>query len=265
MSTPPTSDSSPGTGPVAPSPTTLSRVALPSSATSSLPSPSPSILARVQQGLERLYRVETNLDVTDFVVDARARDAALTGGQGAEARRPREQLLVHQGASSGDVGLALFVDDAALANLERHDPSAGLHDSNFSDFCLAVEGVSHFVYVAVCAARDRTVSALELELQAEIDKYVSCVLLPDAAAPGDRRPAASGEVRSRLYEQVTFAADLDPEERRRYDEANAQARRYALALERRYLERDRRGDMLVELRRFYRLPLPGKLAHIASD
>ena len=67
-------------------------------------------------------------------------------------RRPREQLLIsHEG---GELAIALYLDDSALENLENNDPHRGLGDHNFADFCLAVEGVSHFIYVALCAAAE---------------------------------------------------------------------------------------------------------------
>ena len=39
-------------------------------------------------------------------------------------------------------------------------------------FCLALEGVSHFLYLIWNASFDRSVTLLEMELQAEIDKFV---------------------------------------------------------------------------------------------
>jgi hypothetical protein len=201
-----------------------------------------SILSRLQLGLEALYRVRTDLHVDAFVIDdAQRRRAGV-------ARAPREQLLVREDA--GELGLALFVDAAALANLERHDPNLGLDDANFADFCVALEGVSHFVYLALCAAGHRRVSALELELQAEVDKFVCCVLLQGPRAPFD--------LRRRLYRDVRYADDLDAEERARYRAANADAERYAGGLERRFVREDRVPAMLDELRRFYRMGLDDK-------
>jgi hypothetical protein len=211
-----------------------------------------SVLARLQRGLETLYRVETQLDVRLFVVSESERTRALGRGT---ARRPREQLLISH--DEGGLAIALYLDDSALENLENNDPRRGLGEHNFADFCLAVEGVSHFIYVALCAAANRQVTALELELQAEVDKFVSCLLLDEVAS---RRPT---ELRARLYEKFHLAEDLDGEERDRYATANQQAHRYASALERRYPDPARVHEMLVELRRFYRLPLEDKLAHIA--
>jgi hypothetical protein len=205
-----------------------------------------SVLARLQLGLETLYRVETKLAIDAFVIDEEARAAA------GVARAAREQLLVRH--DDGELGLGLFVDAAVVANLERHDPTAvGIDDRNFSDFCLAVEGVSHFIYVALRAADDRGVSQLELELQAEVDKFACCLLVA-GPTPGLRR---------RLYGDVRYADDLDDEERARYRAANSGANRYTGALERRFVRPDRTDALLAELRQFYRMDLPDKLGHIA--
>jgi hypothetical protein len=206
-----------------------------------------SVLARLQLGLEALYRVETRLDVDAFVIDERQR--ADTG----VARAPREQLLVRQ--VDDELALGLFVDGQTLANLEENDPAQRLDAGNFADFCLAVEGVSHFIYVALCAAGERPVSALELELQAEVDKFACCLLLQ----------RTSDNLRRRLFHDVHYADDLAPTERDRYRTANNQAHRYAETLERRFVRDDRIDDMLTELRRFYRLGLDGKLGHIARS
>ncbi len=207
-------------------------------------------LTRLQGGLEALYRIVTGVAVADFVVDAATRDAI------APARAAREQLLVAD--HDGEVSIGLFVDAGVLANLERRDPGARLDDGNLGDFLLALEGVSHFVYTVWCAHADRAVSALELELQAEVDKYVTCVLL--AAADRDSAP----RWRRRLFEQFEYEPDLGADERDRYRVANENALRYATSLERRFVAPARVPEMLGELRRFYRLSLGGKLAHIAQ-
>ncbi|HEY4187579.1 MAG TPA: hypothetical protein VGP07_21055, partial [Polyangia bacterium] len=206
------------------------------------PRPAPSVLTRLQRGLETLYRVDTRLQVEQFVISESQRNDART------ERAPREQVLLRQ-EGDDDLGLGLFVDGDALSNLERNDPAARLDDDNFADFCLAVEGVSHFIYLALCAAEDRRVSALELELQAEVDKFACCALL---TAPDRSNAPELPELRRRLYDEVSFAADLDDEEHDRYRVANAEARRYARVLDHKYMASRRVPDMLPELRRFYR-------------
>ena len=207
-------------------------------------------LRRVQRGLETLYRVDTGVEIGDFVVGAELRDALVA------ARRPREQLLVCE--ADGELALALFICPRALANLASHDPARRLSDHNLEDFLLVVEGVSHFIYAIRCARAERPVSQLELELQAEVDKYVTCLLItaPDAEV--------SAVLRRRLFDDIAYDADLDRDEHARYRAANDNAQRYAAWLERAFVARRRIPEMLAELRRFYRLGLAAKLAAIAG-
>jgi len=206
-------------------------------------------LARVQRGLETLYRVDTGVAVDDFMIDEPTR-AHL-----APARRPREQLLVCEDA--GEMSLALFIDPGALDNLAAHDPGRRLGDHNFGDFLLAVEGVSHFIYAICCARAERPVTQMELELQAEVDKYVTCLLATEPAA------GQSEALRYRLFIDASYEPDLDGDERDRYRAANDNAHRYAVWLETAYVATRRIPEMLGELRRFYREGLAAKLARIA--
>jgi len=206
------------------------------------------VLVRLQRGLESLYRIETLTRVEDFVIDAEARRRLGVG------RQPREQLLLVE--EDGELEVALFLDERCLANLARRDPSLRLDDGNFQDFLLVVEGVSHFVYVAWRARAERPVTALELELQAEIDKYVTCLLTGEVGGSQSRR------LRRRLFAQFELEGDLDRTERDRYLVANANADRYSASLEKRFVTQRRIGDMLGELRRFYRMSLAAKLDFI---
>ena len=207
------------------------------------------MLGRVQRGLEALYRVDTGVEVDDYVVGAELRDAL------APARRPREQLLVCE--AEGEMALALFIDPRALANLASHDPARRLGDHNLGDFLLVIEGVSHFIYAICCARAHRPVSQLELELQAEVDKYVTCLLTTEPEV------AVSAELRRRLFGDVSYEPDLDHDEHARYRAANDNAQRYAAWLEQAFVGPRKIPEMLAELRRFYRLGLAAKLGSIA--
>lgn len=205
----------------------------------------PRVLRALQGGLESLYRVETDLDVCDFLVGEPI------------GRAPREQLLVKQAGSEMELGL--FVDERTLENLTLNDPSRRLDERNLQDFLYAVEGVSHFVYLVHRARLERPVSAVELELQAEVDKYL-CALLVTMSQTG----GVPESLRLRLFAEVRFAGDLSPEERERYELANTAAASYAAALEERYLRHRAVEEMLAEARRFYRKGLQEKLAHITQ-
>ena len=131
---------------------------------------------------------------------------------------------------------------------------------NVADYWTALEGVSHFLYLAWNAGHDKPVSLLELEMQAEIDKYVaslrSCAgssgALPRrAAATALRAHAHRSEVWLRGREQhVPLGEPLCGKFCRRLERA-LRASRGAFT-----------GEVLAELRRFYRLSDGRKLAHI---
>lgn len=206
-------------------------------------------LARVQRGLEAMYRVETGVEVGDFMVGTSYRDGINP------ARRAREQLFVVE--AHGEMNIALYIEEGALANLAANDPARQLGDHNLGDFLLAIEGVSHFIYTVCCARAERPVSQLELELQAEVDKYVTCLL---TVAPDG---GLSELLRRRLFGDPDYEPDLDVDEHDRYRVANDNALRYATYLEASYVRPRRIPEMLAELRRFYRYGLAAKLAMIA--
>ena len=200
-------------------------------------------LSRLQRGLEALYRIDPQVEVEDFLIGADALEAI------GVRRRTREQLLL---SDSGDVGL--FVCDSVLRNLARSDPGAGLDDDNLADFLLALEGVSHFVYLAWRAGADQPVSALELELQAEVDKFVTCALELGLDAETCRA------LHRRLFYEFELEPDLTSDERSRYTAANRAAAGYTSHLDREYLQSGRVPEMLAELRRFYRRSPADKLS-----
>ena len=138
------------------------------------------LLSRLQSLIGGIYDVSIAHDVYDFLVTDRRRLPAAARGGSAE-----EELLVAQPAHDGDeLALSLYLDPALLARLARADPLVRLHGGNVADWLTALEGVSHFLYLAWNAAHDKPVSLLELEMQAEVDKYVASYWLLRRQLPG---------------------------------------------------------------------------------
>jgi len=172
-------------------------------------------LRRIQRELERYYGLERAPNVTRFV-----REGELGS---------REVLLLRE--SEGELEIALVLPPES-----RQIPAGGA----LNDVWLQVaEGVSHFLYLAERARVHLPVTQLELELQAEVDKFVLSL--------GFCRESA-GQLLDRLFDSPHF---LDPED----TEAGA---RYRLAppLAARFLaragganDRERARD---RLRAFYR-------------
>lgn len=207
------------------------------------------ILRALQGGLESIYRVESELDIRDFLVEEEARTEL------APERRPKEQVLLRQ--DGDDVEIGLYVDERTLVNLQANDPRRRLDEQNLPDFLLAVEGVSHFVCLSYRARQERPVSCVELELQAEIDKYLVVLLV---AWKQEGEPPRG--LRERLFHRIAFHGDLSSEERERYQLANQAADKYCESLEERYVLPRSLESLLAEVRQFYRKGMSDKLGYI---
>jgi hypothetical protein len=188
--------------------------------------PDGSLPARIQARLSRYYGIEDAPAVDDFIEPADG---------------PREALMVRQ--LGGDLEL--------LLRLPRAVVEAG-RTPTFDELCQAIEGVSHFLYLAERARRELPATQLEPALQAEVDKYV---LLSHGAAlaPGPRRfhPGRAARVRVKLFERVTYLHAEDTEPGARYRMANDLAARFARRLEAIFVRHGRFEQMRAALRRFY--------------
>ena len=216
-------------------------------------------LASLQSALAEIYDLPASPDISEYLLTDRAQ---LTGFSA--ARASDEQLIV---AEEGDtLSLALYIDAAVLERLERRDPYDALNAENLADYLTAAEGVSHFMYVAWNAGYDKPVTLLELELQAEVDKYVLCAWLLRAQGAG-RFPR---ELHRTLFDRFQVDPIAAGARAGLYRTASNYAgrfcRRVAARLERTIRETSRTHsamrELLAELRRFYRWGNARKLAHI---
>jgi hypothetical protein len=212
------------------------------------------LLRDLQELLGSVYGTGVPADVLDFLIT----DAAWLREweDPAAARDIEEKLLIRE--ADGELGLALYLDPGLLQRLAAADPRQRLCGRNFADFCTVLEGISHFNYVAWSAARDQAVTLLELEMQAEVDKYVGARALLEGQAGSD--------IGRRLFEQLfdapLFDAALGSEELDRYRSACRFATRYCRSLESRFPAGRFAPGMVRELRAFYRLAQPAKISHI---
>jgi hypothetical protein len=211
--------------------------------------PLPGLLLDVQRRLESLYALGAQAPVTDFVLSEE--EAAGFPGGGS-------RTLVSQAGDEVSLGVVLARETFAL--LSGADPRVRLDHGNLGAFCTLTEEVSHFVYLHFCARASRSVTQLELELQAEVDKYLTAVFLLCVQNEG----AVSPRLRELLFRRYRLAAPLSGEEAERYRAASGLAYRYCSYLESRYLRPSRLPDLAREARRFYRLGQRDKLERIAD-
>ena len=214
------------------------------------------LLTRLQHQLSALYETPVEHCIMDFLVtDARlaASLAADTSG-----KQKREQLLLRQ--SDGCLDISIYIDQDILNALADEDPCERLTANNLNDFLIALEGVSHFNYVLWNAVYEKPVTQLELELQAEVDKFVTATtLLFNQGAYG-----AVESFHEALFMNVSFDNELNKQDEARYRAANHYAAKYCDGLSRRFPRQHREPSFINELRRFYRMPQNEKIRMIES-
>ena len=208
------------------------------------------MLEKLQQQLHDTYQTDHDYDVRDFLITD-PKMASVIGGDSVLSNNGESLFLCED-----DDGLAmsLYLEKEILGRLEEAGPIAA---GQLDDLCKVIEGVSHFNYVIWRAARDRAVTLLELEIQAEVDKFVSTMQLASEQQDAELMNVLHGK----LFDEIRFSEDLDEEQAERYRAANDYAARFCRKLRSRFLEN---GNALPELRTFFRLPLRQKISHIQS-
>jgi len=185
------------------------------------------IATALQRRIERYYRLEEAPAVVDF-------------------------LQVRPNETTRETVRLLEADDGVL-EIEVIAPE--LPDPPSLDaYCQLIEGVSHFVYLAERARTGLQTTQLELELQAEVDKFVVLALFRE---PFDL--AHARRLHQRLYERVAFLHPRGTVEGERYRLANDLAARLVRRLEITYASTGRRTELRDTLARFFRMGQKDKI------
>lgn len=210
------------------------------------------MLAGLQKHLTDIYQADAGFEIADYLVTDPAL-AKLLGGSALVAETDESVLVCQE-----DDGLALsvYLDERMLARLDRDNPLEGLRIEHLDDLCKVIEGISHFNYLVWRALQDKSVTLLELEMQAEVDKFVGTWLL--ALEQEDHDFARS--LHGRLFDDVRYNPNLGRDQLERYRAANDYAARFCHGLAKR-LDPDSVAG-LDELRYFYRLSQQAKISHI---
>jgi hypothetical protein len=202
------------------------------------------MLQALQRLLETINDAPCGHDVLDYLITRRDQLPAERREHAAE----EELVLVEQRRNRY---LAVFIDEALLARLRERNPLHTLDASNIGDFWTALEGVSHFSYLMWNAGHDRGISQMELELQAEVDKYITAFWLLRAQQPGH----APRELYHLLFERTHVNPRLPAQHQHLYATASRHAARFCSRLQSSLLSNRplHRGRAIAALRRFYRM------------
>lgn len=210
------------------------------------------MLAALQKQIVDIYQADCGLQVADFLIT----DRALASRIGDKNIAAGVEETVFVAADHGGMAVSVYLDDALVSRLEQQNPLCALKPDQLGDLSLVLEGISHFNYLVWSAGQDRTVTLLELELQAEVDKFVATTMM--ALEQNDLEFAR--ELHRWLFDDVRYQSSLDQDQLERYATANDYAARFC----HRILNRIGEEAGLQELRDFYRLNQGEKISHIHS-
>ena len=111
-----------------------------------------------------------------------------------------------------ELHVGIYLHNHVIDNLRSYNPLLGLHKKNINDFCIMIEEVSHFLYTTWKARHDIQITQLEIELQAEVDKFILCTLY----SAQQQRKTDSLPLIELLFEDFHFEENLSEESRKRY-------------------------------------------------
>ena len=209
------------------------------------------MLNSIFRHIDRLYGLELEVDIEDFLISS---DTCARLGQDSA----RAAVLVREGQSHEELELGVYLGEEALDQLTEIDLTTSLCPASFELLVTAIEEVSHFAYLHYSALRERRVTQLELELQAEVDKFIITWMIL-LASRNDGEPR---NLLDRLFGDFEIRRELEPMTRERYRAATSLAARYCTHVVQAALSRDRLSALLPELRSFYRLTQRGKIGRI---
>lgn len=205
------------------------------------------ILEHIQSLLTHLYDLNHIPDIGHHIITSIPQRAATIVGH---RDLQREAVFV---CETGDgLEISVYLDPAILKRLSR-----GRVQHRVDDLGCVAEGVSHFIYLIDRYLTGRSCTPLELELQAEVDKFLTRVLMmleAEGHPPHD--------LFHRQFEVVTYNATLTTDERDRYETANHFAAKFCHDLAEHYLYPFRRSDLIDHVRPFFHEGLQEKIARV---
>ena len=195
------------------------------------------ILQKIQNVLTQMYKLPLECPLASYL---------LATPTGIQIGNPlgKEALVVRE--TPGAVEVGLYIDPETTQNLEKHDPFKRLDKNNFADFCAAIEGVSHLLYFLFRAEKGETITELELELQADVDRFLLLCFLCHKS-----HEILPQEMLHKLFDDVQFRKGLTRKTKERYLRANGWAAKFCSKLERNFLKNGNWRATLETARTFY--------------
>ncbi len=217
------------------------------------------LLESLQGQLETRYDLHIPYQVTAFV----SHDVQVAERLSENCDIGAETVFVQQSTELLEFTLYLDADVLKAAsnglnnnfNCPERLANTGQQVDELDSVCAVVEGVSHAVCLLWHAHHDRQLRPLDLELQAEIDKFILLIQIVGGAT-------GRQNLHRRLFRKVRYLAPIGTALFERYRTANESAAIYCSWLQAEYLNNQNLNGLQQELARFYRLSGSDKFQRI---
>lgn len=197
------------------------------------------MLEHIYELLRKLYHVEFDGKLRDFLIRQKICDT-------------QQETLIISEFPDGTCELGLYFDPRLAQALKK--PLQHIHELS-----LAIEGLSHFVHVLDRVQRGHATSLLEMELQAEVDKFLLLHLLH-----WERQHEFSPQLFARQFEEHRFAEHVQGEALERYQTAHQLAAKFCHHLQERYLYPLKLKDLVSAARQFFEMDFYHKMKLVGA-
>lgn len=213
------------------------------------------LIKTIQQQLESLYGIRTGASAADYLISKN--DLSTLMPDTMADNLPKELFLVNPEPHDDTIEVALYLAEDLCVNLQTHDPMQTLSTENISDFCTLIEGVSHFVYYLHKASLEYSITQLEMELQAEIDKFLLLSLLTHSNQKDNEM------IMDLLFEDYLLHDHLTDDQKIRYNTATELARKYCFQVSQN-IKTEGLPLTLKKVRKFYPMTQEQKIRSIVN-
>lgn len=209
------------------------------------------MLLEIQKQIETAYRVTCPVQVDGFILEET--DRRILSRKIPWLTHSYEALVIEEDTEGLHLGL-LF--EPKLLKQSQSLEWESISPGQLQTVAPLIEGVSHFIYLLWQAEHEHPVTQLELELQAEVDKFI---LLSRSKSWKEKE-----ELIDSLFSNIAWRTDLNPSEEERYKTAARLASQYCHYLVHQDFRPGREEEIDRELWSFYRMPQAEKIRHILS-
>ncbi len=244
-------------------------------------------ISAIQQDLQSQYDLNVAEDIRSYICFDRKTVESLTG-----ITETRQEALFVKQNTIDDIDVMVFFDKDLLYGMRnpnihatpnphsnhKYSSKYGSNYSNnysgnngnsidnrtlltFDNKMVLVEGVSHFIYLIWNAYKGKSIKPVELELQAEVDKFIHQAIYRNEQSCNIKDLKI---IRERIFKNFTLLKTLNSAEVTRYNDASNAAAHYCKWLSNNHVMASDNGHLYAELARFYRMNFQQKTQHINS-